>query len=219
MLFHGSNLDVIYRFKNHPKSILFLKYLETVLTEIQNNAKAIDSKWNTAYMNQFTSSTGSSIGSSIGMLANQLCLDLEILKNAKIGIPAGKKSMGTLFLDKSEGYYSGISKDLLSANLKQLKSVFTGNSSIGNGIGFDDYLKHLNVAHNQIPLHEEITNQFDSCLQAIAFLPQSIPNAIVNTPEKVDKLYNSLQQLIVLLKVDMTSALGIQITYQDNDGD
>jgi hypothetical protein len=28
-----------------------------------------------------------------------------------------------------------------------------------------------------------------------------------------------LQQLVVLLKVDMTSLLGVQITYQDNDGD
>ena len=32
-------------------------------------------------------------------------------------------------------------------------------------------------------------------------------------------VYTELQALVVLWKVDMMSALGVLITYQDNDGD
>ena len=36
---------------------------------------------------------------------------------------------------------------------------------------------------------------------------------------QVDNAYEKLQQLVPLLKVDLTSALGVLITYADNDGD
>jgi hypothetical protein len=42
----------------------------------------------------------------------------------------------------------------------------------------------------------------------------------VNTEQsKVQDLYNEMQKMVVLLKVDLSSALSILITYQDNDGD
>ena len=34
-----------------------------------------------------------------------------------------------------------------------------------------------------------------------------------------ERYYEKLHQLVPYLKVDMTSALGVLITYQDNDGD
>jgi hypothetical protein len=42
---------------------------------------------------------------------------------------------------------------------------------------------------------------------------------LVSNKTKVDDAVKSLQKLVVLLKVDVPSATGILITYQDNDGD
>ena len=42
---------------------------------------------------------------------------------------------------------------------------------------------------------------------------------LVEEAGAADQLYTDLQQLVVYLKVDMTSSLGILISYQDTDGD
>ena len=41
--------------------------------------------------------------------------------------------------------------------------------------------------------------------------------SIIN--HRITQTYQELQQLVPYMKVDMTSALGVLITYQDNDGD
>jgi hypothetical protein len=46
-----------------------------------------------------------------------------------------------------------------------------------------------------------------------------LANAVVNNSSPVNTAYLKIVQALVLLKTDMPSALGILITYQDNDGD
>jgi len=38
-------------------------------------------------------------------------------------------------------------------------------------------------------------------------------------PQSLDNLYVKMQNLVVSIKTDMSSAFGVLITYQDNDGD
>jgi len=40
-----------------------------------------------------------------------------------------------------------------------------------------------------------------------------------NDGDAVDEAYLAIQQNVRYLKVDMPSAMGVLITYQDNDGD
>ena len=42
---------------------------------------------------------------------------------------------------------------------------------------------------------------------------------MASNQSELDELYNLIQQQVVNLKTDMTSAFGVLITYQDNDGD
>jgi len=42
---------------------------------------------------------------------------------------------------------------------------------------------------------------------------------VVGQQQDAFEVYAELQALVVLWKVDMMSALGILVTYQDNDGD
>ncbi len=153
------------------------------------------------------------------MLVNQFCYDLEVLKNASIAIPAGKRSLGVLYSEKCEGYFSKSSLTLAKARFKALRNLYMGNSKIGTGIGFDDYLIHLNAMYGSQSLHQTIANKFDDAQMALNDIPESLAESVSTQTGKVDKAYAELQQLVVLLKVDMTSVLGVQITYQDNDGD
>ena len=47
----------------------------------------------------------------------------------------------------------------------------------------------------------------------------SLSDEIMTNKTALSVSYGELQRLVPYIKVDMTSALGVLITYQDNDGD
>jgi predicted lipoprotein len=218
-----NNNTVLKRFTSDANAENALNYLSILISEIAQKTRTIHSGWSASgenYLSVFSSNTGSNTGSSIGMLVNQFCFDLEILKNASIGIPAGKRSLGTLFPEKTEGYYSGSSLTLAKMHLKNLDDLYHGNSTVkDNGIGFDDYLIHIGAMYGNSPLNEVITAKFKAAKEKLDLVPETLAKSLTTHSAAIDAAYNELQQLVVLLKVDMTSSLGIQITYQDNDGD
>lgn len=190
-------------------------YLSTIVAELKTKVTSIVSQWNSSYRASFISSNGSDIGSSVGLLVNQLNQDLEIAKNYRVGIPAGKKTLGVVLPEKCEAYYSKSSLLLLRKHVASLEKIYLGNT----GKGFDDYLSHLNAEYNGGSLNATITNQFIVVKQKIDLIPETLDNSISNNYTPVDVAYTELQRLVVLLKADMPSALGIVITYQDTDGD
>lgn len=219
---HNSDAFILQRFTSSPQATNYLAYLEALIAEIKLKSNTIAAAWSASgnnYLSTFISNTGSNTGGSIGMLVNQFCYDLEVLKNASIAIPAGKRSLGVLYPEKCEGYFSKSSLTLAKARFQALRNLYMGNSKTGTGIGFDDYLTHLNAVYGNQSLHQTIVNKFDDAQLALQDIPESLAESVSNQSAKVDKAYAELQQLVVLLKVDMTSVLGVQITYQDNDGD
>jgi predicted lipoprotein len=215
-----NNANVLARFTTDANAINAKNYLTTLVTEIKNKSNTIYSSWSSSYINTFKNSTGSSLGSSIGMLVNQLCFDLELLKNAKIAIPAGIKTMGVPFPEKTEGVYCTKSLTLAMENLKSIEDIYLGKDIQGaDGLGFDNYVAHVGAQHPLGPLNDVIKNKFISAKAKLALIPETLSQSVTSQATLVNAAYLELQQLAVLLKVDMTSALGVMITYQDNDGD
>ena len=190
-------------------------YLTALVAELKTKAGNIVNQWTSTYKNTFVSSNGSDIGSSVGLLVNQLNQDLEITKNYRVGIPLGKKTLGVVLPEKCEAYYSKASLILLRKHVESLEKIYSGNS----GKGFDDYLDFLNAQYNGASLNATITNQFAVVKEKINLIPETLDNSVVNNQAPVEVAYTELQRLVVLLKADMPSALGIVITYQDTDGD
>ena len=62
-------------------------------------------------------------------------------------------------------------------------------------------------------------NQFQLIKDNLSQLNDPLSNEILTNKVNVSNAYENMQQLVPLIKVDMTSALGVLITYQDNDGD
>ncbi|MCC6601384.1 MAG: imelysin family protein [Crocinitomicaceae bacterium] len=198
-------------------------YLNAVVEDVWQRASAIYNAWNPSggnYLQTFRSSTGNDVGSSLGLLVNQLNFDFEILKNARIGIPLGKKSMGVPLPDKCEALYSKQSLLLAQEHLKSVENIFLGRDKNGNnGIGFDDYLENIDAQYSSGSLSTAIKYRFETAKTKLAAITGTLDDAVINNPGPVDQAYAELQQLVVLLKVDMPSAMGVLITYQDNDGD
>ena len=99
--------------------------------------------------------------------------------------------------------------------MQKSKALYTG----GNGTGFDDYLDFVNATYDSSPLSSAISNQFDVTIQAAQNVPVGFSQAVNSNKQQMETLFLELKKLTVMLKVDMSSQLGVVINYSDNDGD
>lgn len=187
------------------------KYTQDIITRMKSLVNDALAQWTNGYRSSFVASLKTNVGSSIGNLVNQFAFEMDALKGPRIGWPFGKQSNGTVFADKCEGYYSGISVALAVANLTSLKKYFIGSS--GNGIA--DYL----VLLKKEQLNNDVLAQFEIALNALKAIPEPMSNAFTANPALVEASYKEVQKLLTLIKTDVASATAVQITYMDNDGD
>ena len=218
---NGSDASIIALFDTDAKASNRITYVNNVVSEMQTKLNTIKTTWNSSYKSTFTSSTSSDIGSSLGLLVNQLNFEIDLLKNGKIAIPLGKKSAGALMPEKCEGYYAQtISVNLIKECLANIEDVYLGRSASGSdGLGIDDYLDALKAQYTNGSLNDAIRNQFAIAKAKLNLVPDNLSDAVVNNAAPVEAAYIEIVKLLVLLKTDTPSALGIVITYQDGDGD
>jgi predicted lipoprotein len=77
----------------------------------------------------------------------------------------------------------------------------------------------LGTSYNGGTLNQAIKDQFTLAKNKLALIPDPLSTQMTSNAPAVDAAYMELVKLLVLLKTDMTSALGVVITYQDGDGD
>jgi uncharacterized protein len=149
-----------------------------------------------------------------------------------LGIPLGKQPPGgtlPVLPGEVEAYYSGISAQLILTQLKAVQSLYlgtgaagngaTGNGATGNGLGLQNYLIQAKAQYNGGLLSDTIKAYFAAAVSGMQAVPDPLSVTIQNNPAPADAVYAIIQQLVVLLKTDMPSSLGVLITYGDNDGD
>ncbi|MPR32146.1 imelysin family protein [Salmonirosea aquatica] len=194
-----------------PNAAARKKYVRNVMSRMKGLVANTSTQWQGTYRTTFINSLKTDVGSSIGFLVNQFAYEMDALKGPRIGWPFGKLSNGMVFADKSEGYYSGLTKDLAVANLTSLKKYFAG----AEGDGIADYL----VLLGKEALANQVLTQFDVAIAALQAIPQPMTESFSKNPAAVEEAYRQAQKLLTLIKTDVASATSVQITYQDNDGD
>jgi uncharacterized protein len=212
--------EVLAQYTSDAQAANRKKYLQDVTNLVKQQAEATYTGWTGGYATTFKQSPGTAVGSAVGNLVNQLNFEIDLTKRAKVGIPAGKFTAGTPLPEKVEAYYSRASLELLKKAILAKKAIFMGQNAAGaNGPGLDDYLNHVGAQYNNLPLSKAIEQQFDAALTAANAIPVPLAEAVTAQPQLVNKVYEELQKLIVLTKTDMPAALGVTISYTDNDGD
>ena len=199
-------------------------YLMAVATDLDNLVQQVYQAWLPTggnYQATFNAATGTDAGSSLGALINQLNYDFELLKNAQIGIPLGKRTLGEAQPMRTQAYYGGYSAQLAKARLQGIHALYYGiGADDSNGLGLDDYVKAFNLVFDgETELSEAIANQMARTEAAVNALPDPLSEAVTNQASIVESAWNEIQAQLILYKTDMPSALGVLITYQDNDGD
>jgi len=104
---------------------------------------------------------------------------------------------------------------LMIQQVKALQNMYLG----GTGYGFDDKVIASKVTKNSVPLNDVITAEFNTLIAKLTALPDPLSAQINNNLTAVNDVYTEATKLVVLLKVDLSSALAIKISFQDDDGD
>lgn len=219
-LFYGLNQSESYQIQLFSSDPNRKKYVTDLLNDMSQKVNAVIDGWNGSYRSTFINSLGTDVGSSIGFLVNQINYELDYLKNAKLAIPMGLKSGGTLLPASCEAYYGGQSVQYILETLNALENMYLGRSRNGqDGKGFDDYLDHLNITYPGGTLNAAIKAQFSLAKTKLNEVGNPLSDQVVSNYNTVNNAYKELVKLLVLLKTDMPSNLGVVITYQDGDGD
>ncbi len=201
------------------------KYLAAVSADIKNEVNSVLNAWSASggnYINTFLTGAGNNVSSSLGLLINSLDQDFEILKNERLGVPLGKIPVGTVspvLPNEVEAYYSGISVQLALAQLRAVQGIFLGTGGRGNGLGLITYLVNANAKYNGGLLSDSIKTALASDVTDLQAVPDPLSQTIQSNPASANTAFAQSQRLVALLKTDMPSALGVLITYGDNDGD
>ena len=201
-------------------------YLTDITQDLVVNATYIHNQWNSTYKDDFiNNSESTSQGSSISDVVNALNQHYEYyVRRGKFGIPLGVFNgiTQTPMPDWVECYHYGQSLPFAVRAIESLQKYINGCNYLipeENNLGLDDYMDFTSALQNDSPLSEVINNQFSEIINGINYLSDPLSNEVVVNNAQGMIAYDKLQQLVPLIKVDMTSALAVQITYQDQDGD
>lgn len=207
-----------------PKRIA---YLNRIIDRMSTLLSTVVTGWAGPYKETFVNNTGLDIGSSMGMVVNAYVLYYErYIRSGKIGIPSGTAigSTGVPYPEKVEGYYKrDISRDLAKTAHQTAANFFNGvdASTEAEGPSFQSYLDALGAKDpsTNISLSQIINDQFEAISAELNSLSPDLYQQIQVDNSAMADTYAAMQKLVRMLKVDMTSAMSVTITYTDNDGD
>jgi hypothetical protein len=205
-----------------PKRLAFIKRINSHMDQLITK---VILEWRGGYYSDFTTKTGTDIGSPMGEMVNNFVLHYErYIRSGKFGIPSGAMLNGVVAADKVEAFYKkDISKTLAQVAHQSAIDFFNGkNIKTGeNGPSFRSYLDALNAKDKTSGkyLSEIINTQFSASQNKMNGLLPNLNQQVLTNNQLMKDVYTDLQVAVRMLKVDMTSAMSITITYTDNDGD
>jgi predicted lipoprotein len=202
-----------------------INYLKRITIQMNTVFTQVNNAWKGDFADTFKSKTAIDAGSSTSTLINGYILNFErYIRSGKIGIPAGTMTPGNTFPNKVEAFYTkNLSLTLAKSAQTATYNLFLGKSYSNKTPGYSikNYLDALNVrdASSGKLLSELIVQQFDVIDSRLNNLQNNLFSEVNTNNSRMVDTYNEMQKLVRLLKVDMTSAMSVTITYTDNDGD
>ncbi len=216
LLFHSDPTHIVAEFLSDS---IRGKYLVSATALLTDDTKTVFTDWNSTYREIFCNNNGTSAGSSLSLLYNNMILNYEVCKNYRLGLPLGRMAGQTApEPNRVEALYAGISLQLLKAQFQNFKKLMYGvDKNGGDGKGFDDYLKSMESGDELLLEIDQQTHLIDSALESLP--NETLSNMIINGNPQLIVLHTEMQKLTRFIKSDMSSLLGISITFSSGDGD
>lgn len=215
--------DVVSKFSTDANSTAYNTYLADVVTDIEALTNQVVSQWAT-YRDTFVNNSGSSASASVDRFVNDYIFYFEkFLRAGKMGIPLGVFSTDKLPTHVESFYNRELSKELFLDGLNAIQNFFNGKAfaSSQQGASLKSYLDALGAQRNGGSLSSAINSQIATARASVTGLSGTFYEQITDNevPTQMLLAYDEVQRLVPLFKVDMVSAMSINIDFQDADGD
>jgi predicted lipoprotein len=197
-----------------------MSVLRAIMYDVKTKVGNVVTKWRTTYRGTFIVNDGTNVGSSTSLLFNTFVINYEQLKNFKFGVPAGLRAGQTrIEPQRVEGYWSGQSLKYAKEHLTAVENVWAGKSKAGQDFtGFEEYLNNVQGGKELVA---NTKTQLANTKTALGAIPTATTLAatIEANPTSVQAAFTELQKMTRFFKSDMSSLLGLQITFSSGDGD
>lgn len=188
-------------------------YLLATADVLAQNAAALEVAWQ-EYASGFVSAEldNRNTNSSISMLVNEMVRQLEFVMGYGLGQPLGLNitTDGLSHPDLVLSPYANFSKARVLGQLESVQSVFDA--------GLDDYLDYLNAQYEDRSLSTVIADQIELAISLVEQL-DTLEMVVVEDRGSAETAYTAIRTAAIYARVDMTTQLGVLLTFSDADGD
>lgn len=205
----ASNDADILAFYTQENAANYTEFLSEIINKIDSLTSLLNEDWKANFQNTFTSE-----GAFLEVFVNKYIQYFEKrLRSTKIDFPAGKFD-GTPSPETIESLFKPEeSKGLLLIALENARLIYTGINEEVSSIS-----KTL-IELGEEGLDAQIKLKFLEAQNLIEKLDDNLKLQVETDNTKMLEARDALQEVVRLLKIDLTSKLNIGITFQDNDGD
>lgn len=202
---------IVERFNAQIRKDFLLALCNDIRTRIAN----VQNAWS-SYSAEFVNYSGTDAGSSLSLMFNEFVKSYETVKNFKFGLPLGLRPGQTAVAPELlEARYSKISFRLAKVHYNHIVEIYRG---LDETKSFKGYLKTVTGGETLVAETEAqlvvLANQFNALDENM-----DMADRIQNDPQALIDLHTELQKNTKNFKSDMSSLLGIAITYTSGDGD
>ena len=201
-----------------------LAYMKAVSRNILSRVETVLNQWQGVYGTAFINNDGAQAGSSISELYNAFVFHFEVMKNYNLGLPMGKRA-GQVNSEPSkvEGYYSGYSTALLQAKYTALRHLWFGYArlSLATSLSANGFKEYILSVENGPRLAQDTELQWNVIGTGISTIDAQVPlhTMIIGQSSQLEQIFLEMTKHTRFIKSEMSSLLGISITYASGDGD
>lgn len=139
-------------------------------------------------------------------LMNKLYQSAQKVSSRKLGVPLGQFKADKVNAYKLEAWRSGRSLANIRANLQGIETLFNA--------GWLEWL----TTHNQTVLAKQLATQLEA-IRTVSIVDNDLFTTLEQSPEQATRLYEATRELTRLIKTGLAPAMGVQLGFNDNDGD
>ena len=214
--------EILDRYTTSLNTDSYTKYLGSLIENLHTIQNKISAGW-VNYRDIFVENISTDASSAFSTLVNSIAQRTDDLKRMQVGVPAGYQgnvATATIKPKDAQAYYSNHSTDYMLLTLENMKNVLKGKNTTDDGKGLIDYVSTLGYSSTLGGnLADDIIQQIDICITKVNDCTPDYSETVQNNKAKADALFLETKKLLVLIKVDLPSSLGVSINYTDSDGD
>ncbi|MEB8432738.1 imelysin family protein [Cocleimonas sp. KMM 6892] len=203
-----STAQILKSFTDQPQRC---EYLQLSTELLNDNINTISNQWE-HYGVQFGLAGNNSLyflesSEAMTILVNKLYQSAQKVSNKKLGLLDSKNEIKNSTPYKLHAWRSGDSLDQVKANIIGIKQILKDG----------EVLQWLNQQNKQ-QLATDLEQLMDSIVQQ-KLKEKDLFDAIKTSPESLQPLVLNSKKLTELIKAQLAPSLGVELGFNDNDGD